>query len=127
MNVIKTIKLWVPVVAWAAFIFYLSNIPGLKTNYEYDFILRKIAHVTDYLILTFFLYRALKGSFNLNYRYLFIYSAVLSVLYAASDEFHQLFVRQRHGCVSDVLIDSIGVFVFYILLRIYVSVRPIHL
>lgn len=35
--------------------------------------------------------------------------AVLGVLYAATDEFHQVFVPGRAGQVSDVAIDAIGV------------------
>ena len=33
----------------------------------------------------------------------------MTVCYAATDEFHQLFVPGRAGMVTDVLIDSIGV------------------
>ena len=37
-------------------------------------------------------------------------AALMSVLYAASDEYHQTFVKDRGGKVSDVLIDCIGIF-----------------
>ena len=43
-------------------------------------------------------------------------------LYAASDEFHQLFVPGRAGLVSDALIDSLGallgVIVFILLVKL---------
>ena len=32
----------------------------------------------------------------------------MTVFYACSDEFHQLFIPGRAGLVSDVLVDSIG-------------------
>ena len=35
-------------------------------------------------------------------------AAFLTMLYACSDEFHQLFVAGRSGRISDVLIDSAG-------------------
>ena len=35
-------------------------------------------------------------------------AAVSAVLYACSDEFHQLFVAGRAGRINDVLIDSAG-------------------
>ncbi len=115
----KTFKLWLPVIVWAGLIFYLSSTPNLKTNLEYDFILRKIAHIIEYFILTFFLHRAFKDSFDRDGFYLFLYPTILSVCYAASDEFHQLFVPGRGGSIRDVLIDAIGIFGFYIVLKIF--------
>ena len=44
----------------------------------------------------------------------FIVSAVFSVLYAASDEFHQAFVPMRGPSVIDVGIDSAGVAAGYL-------------
>ena len=115
----KFVKLWLPVIIWAAFIFYLSGIPHLKTNLAYDFALRKIAHAVEYFILTFLLYRAFNGSFDLSILYLFIYPAGFSLLYAMSDEFHQRFVAGRNGSIRDVLIDSIGIVGFYALLKMF--------
>ena len=112
----KFIKLWFPVVTWAVFIFYLSGIPDLKTGFEFDFILRKISHVVEYLILVWLLYRAFAGSFdNINTPRLFIYPAVLCFLYAISDELHQSFVPGRNCSIQDVLIDTIGILVFFII------------
>ena len=110
----KIFKLWLPVFIWAGLIFYLSSIPSLKSDFEYDFLLRKIAHVVEYFILTFLLLRAFKGSFEMNGFYLFLFPAALSLCYAASDEFHQLFVPGRGGAIEDVLIDAVGVFGFYL-------------
>lgn len=110
----KIFKLWFPVIIWAGIIFLFSSIPNLKTGLKYDFILRKIAHVVEYFVLTLLLYRAFKGSFTIGTRNLFIYSATLSLLYAVSDEFHQSFVPGRSAAVRDVLIDGIGIVGFYI-------------
>lgn len=107
-------RLWIPVIVWAAVIFYFSSIPDLRTKLEYDFILRKIAHIVEYLILTFFLYRAFRGSFSMNVFRLFIYPALFSFLYAVSDEIHQSFVPGRNCAIGDVLIDTIGILGFYI-------------
>ncbi|MBU0548684.1 MAG: VanZ family protein [Candidatus Omnitrophica bacterium] len=116
MSLTKFLRLWFPVVTWAVFIFYLSGIPNLKTGLEFDFVLRKISHVVEYLILVFLLYRAFAGSFdNINTARLFIYSAVLSFLYAISDELHQSFVPGRNCSIQDVLIDAMGIPVFYII------------
>jgi len=91
---------WLPVVAWAAVIFALSSIPSLSTHLgTWDTILRKCAHMTEYAILAVLIARA-TGS-----------SAVafgLAVAYAATDEWHQTFVRGRHGTPIDVGIDAVG-------------------
>jgi VanZ family protein len=112
-------KLWFPVVIWAGLIFFLSGIPDLKTHLKYDFMLRKICHMLEYLILTFLLYRAFKGSFNMNSSRLVIYPATLSFLYAVSDEIHQSFTPGRNCSMGDVLIDSIGIIVFYIAIKFF--------
>lgn len=114
----KLVKLWIPVIIWAGVIFYFSSIPNLKTNLEYDFVLRKIAHVIEYLVFTFLLYRAFRGSFKMNVLRLFMYPAAFSLLYAISDEFHQYFVLGRSCSIYDVLIDSLGIIGFYIVLKI---------
>lgn len=115
----KIFKLWLPVIIWAGIIFWLSSIPNLKTNLEYDFILRKIAHTVEYFILTLLLYRAFKGSFNMGIFHLFIYPVTLSFFYAVSDEFHQSFVPARSASIRDVLIDTIGILGFYIVITIF--------
>lgn len=114
----KFIKLWVPVFSWAGLIFYLSSIPQLTTGWGvYDLILRKIAHMTEYFILALLLYRAFKGSFNLATFYLILWSFSLSFLYAISDEVHQAFVPTRYPSPADVFIDTVGIIVFFTLLK----------
>ncbi len=112
----KLIKLWLPPLAWAGLIFYFSSIPYLKTELEYDYLFRKIAHVSEYFILTFLLYRAFKGSFKISRLSLFIYPASLALFYAISDEIHQHFVLGRYCAAGDILIDSLGIVIFYILI-----------
>ncbi len=86
---------------WAAVIFAFSSIPSLSTHLgTWDLILRKAAHMTEYAILAALLRRA-AASYG--------WAFALAVAYAASDEFHQTFVRGRHGSPVDVGIDAIGV------------------
>ena len=107
---------------WAAVIFYLSGIPGLKSGFQCDFILRKIAHVTEYFMLAFFLYRAIGRTFKFQGLHLSFSLIAVVFMYAASDELHQLFVAGRHGTFRDVLIDQTGALlflaVFHLALRI---------
>ena len=97
------LRLWLPVVAWAALIFALSSVPDLGTGLgTWDLVLRKVAHAAEYAVLGALLTRA-TGRPRLAF--------VLGVLYAASDELHQLAVPGRHGAPLDVAIDAAGVLV----------------
>ena len=72
-----------------------------------SFYIRKIAHITEYLILGFLTFNLLK-----QYSVTNIYYAIgLSILYSCTDEFHQLFINGRSGSIRDVLIDSIGILI----------------
>lgn len=95
-------------IAWMGVIFFLSHQPDLKSGFPttIDFILRKIAHITEYAILCFLLIRAIK-----NKKWAFL----IAFLYAVSDEFHQLFIFGRHGTMRDVGIDSIGIILAFLL------------
>jgi len=103
------VKNWLLVFVWAGLIFFLSNQPYLKSDLpnQWDFILRKIAHITEYAILAWLLIRALQGN-KLTWGQLTL-AVVLSILYAVSDEYHQTFVLGREGTFRDVSIDSFGV------------------
>lgn len=107
----KFLKNWLPVFLWAGLIFYLSAQPSLKSGmaWPYDFILRKGAHITEFAVLFLFLLRAI-GSHNFSPKKALFWAFTLAILYAISDEFHQLFVSGRFGAPSDVAIDSLGTF-----------------
>lgn len=127
---------WIPVIFWAALIFFLSSQPGLKISTGiWDFLTRKPAHVFEYFIFTLLLIRAIrstwvskfegrifyssKKSVNLvnignNYNVL-LFAFFLSLLYAVSDEFHQSTVPLREGKFSDILFDSLGILLAIVL------------
>ena len=46
---------------------------------------------------------------SLDRKTIFFAAVAAGALYAASDEIHQLFVQERSGQLSDVLIDTAGV------------------
>ena len=70
-------------------------------------VVRKNAHFFIYLALGALLLKALNRSKVYGLRAI-TFALILSVLFAISDEFHQLFVPGRGAQVSDVLIDSAG-------------------
>jgi VanZ family protein len=106
----RQLSAWVPVVAWAALIFAISSIPSLSTGLGvWDTILRKGAHTTEYAILGLLLLRALGRELP---------SFLVGLVYAATDELHQHFVRGRHASPVDVAIDAAGVAIGIIAFRI---------
>jgi hypothetical protein len=102
----RFLKLWGPVIVWAALIFALSSVPSLNSGLgTWDEVLRKCAHVTEYAILGFLLLRAIGRELP---------ALLLGIAYAATDEFHQHFVAGRHGsssalCSSSASFYNLGV------------------
>ncbi|SFB04775.1 VanZ like family protein [Bacillus sp. cl95] len=129
----KIFLVWVPVLVWMVLIFQLSAQPAkdsnklskgvtahvvetvkeIKPEFSLDnanHIIRKNAHSFVYLVLSILVSHALKGSAVLELK-----SALLAlgicILYAASDEVHQVFVSGRGAQVRDVFIDWAGALV----------------
>lgn len=73
-----------------------------------DHFVRKSAHATEYAVLGI-LFGGMYASWGLRGKKHFLVTAGSGILYAATDEFHQLFVPGRSGQLSDVLLDSCGV------------------
>lgn len=80
-------------------IFKIENIELLS------FIIRKLAHFTEYLILGFLTINMLNKN-DISKKYLI--SILICIIYATSDEIHQIFVPGRACQIRDILIDSIG-------------------
>ena len=135
------ILLHIMVVAWVCVIFMLSLQEGdvssnLSNNIVQDIIgeqdnindvnsfsaiktiVRKSAHVTEYAILAILL------CFNITktkYRYIFV--LLTGICVASTDEFIQTFVEGRGGSVTDVFIDSIGLFLGIVIFVILSKLR----
>lgn len=71
------------------------------------FIVRKTAHFTEYFILGLILILYLQTKEKLATKYI-ILAIIFCVLYATSDEIHQLFVDGRSCKIMDILIDTCG-------------------
>lgn len=117
---------------WLGIIFYFSNQHGnlssslsdnvtlLMFNNITDFLIflvRKIAHITEYFILAILMYNVFKDYISSKKSYLFTF--ILSIIYACSDEIHQLFVVGRECLPRDVVIDAIGVILALIFIKLY--------
>lgn len=74
-----------------------------------DFVVRKFAHASEFALLGF-LSSATVCVFTLDIKKVYI-SVIFSVLYAVSDEIHQIFVEGRACQFRDVCIDTAGVLI----------------
>jgi len=109
-KILLFLRLWLPVGLWCGVIFYLSSLPNLATPWgTWDIILRKGAHITEYGILAFLVWRAIFHSIKIDLSKTYAWSGAISLLYAVSDEIHQIFVPTRHGSIYDILIDGLGI------------------
>jgi len=123
---------WAAVLLWMAVIFNLSSqvaeqsnqlstgitevivktlgkvAPGADFDIEgFNHIVRKNAHFFAYLGLGLLVLYALRKSWVYDYRCVDM-ALGICVLFAISDEVHQLFVPGRGGQIKDVIIDSAG-------------------
>lgn len=75
-----------------------------------EIVVRKGAHMAEYGVLGIAVAYSLYV-YGKRGRRLILWSELICVLYAATDEFHQLYVPGRAGQVGDVVIDGIGALV----------------
>ncbi len=118
--VARFIKYWIPVIIYAILIFHVSatpgeDIPSLFPNQDF------LAHALEYFIFALLINRALKQYFPMfSFKKRFLYVGVIAIVYAASDEFHQMFVPNRYCSALDLLSDSFGVLIASLMYR-YIS------
>jgi VanZ family protein len=106
---------WAPPLALMAVIFLLSAQPDLNSGLgTIDFIARKIVHATEYGLLCFLWWRALRTVASP--RAAILLALGVAIGYAGTDELHQHFVSGRHGTPVDVVIDALGATVATVLL-----------
>jgi VanZ family protein len=70
--------------------------------------IRKLGHMAEYGMLALTLAFPLYFCHHKRGRKLVIWCEGIGILYACTDEIHQLIVPERSGQLTDVLIDSIG-------------------
>lgn len=138
---------FVPAILWMLLIFFFSAMPERISEEQSDYVslrlqriivrtlngegkealeewqeleeevqffpVRKAAHFFEYTVLCVLLYIALAGR-----RWARTLAFIGAVLYACSDEFHQLFVPGREGTVVDVTIDCGGALAGFVLILV---------
>jgi VanZ family protein len=142
------LKYWLPSLAWMVLIFTGSSdarsyqhsslfvepflhwlFPQMTQGHveEIHHLIRKCGHLTEYAVLAFLFWRAVRQPVKNDSRPWRWREAgvalALVFLYAASDEFHQCFVPTRTPMVSDVFIDTCGGVAGLFALRIFSRLR----
>jgi len=132
MNKKRKILSWILVIIWMALIFIVSHQPATESEelslgvtdiiagfinrivpnitidtYILEHFIRKCAHFIEYMVLGVLVANGLLNH-NKHKLKLVIPAFLICVLYAISDEVHQLFIPGRSGQFTDVLIDCFG-------------------
>jgi VanZ family protein len=117
-------------VAWAVGIFWfsteafgsdtsesliVSTVKSLSLNlhpntlWMLNTVLRKLAHLVEYGVLAFLLYRSFGAPDRIRWRpHAALWCIAAAAVYSLSDEFHQLFVHGRGASLIDCGFDTAG-------------------
>lgn len=118
---LRVLWYFVPPILWMFFIFFLSSKTKVSATqvYVYDFMIFKSLHIIEYAVLFFLIFRAVHSLRLKPKIYESLFSIGISIVYATTDEIHQLFISTRQGSIRDILIDSLGMLIMYILVKRY--------
>ena len=121
MKITSPVFYWGPAVLYAGFIFWLSSVSHVPTGPENS---DKVFHFFEYFLFATLLWRAFRSAHFRRHRIqralvVFLVGAV----YAATDEFHQLFVPGRTSSVFDWMADVAGIIGMLTLMLIAVKWR----
>lgn len=138
----KFLSRWLPPLLWMGIIFLGSSLsnptnlflhlihqstitptptagqPAISNDNFHD-----VGHAAEYIVLAFLLQRALYAENHLHTMY-FAWGG--SMLYAFSDEFHQLFVHGRTFQFADLGLDALGALLGVLLYHGWVAWRASH-
>ena len=98
----------------------VSNIINVDSNYFHA--LRKSGHFLEFFTLEFLILLLISSFRKVEFKY-YIISLLFCLMYAFSDEVHQLFVVGRSASIMDVALDfsgsTLSCIFFYVLEYIY--------
>lgn len=143
MNKNKKIISWIILIAWMSLIFIMSHQPGEISSGQSELVIkifsligielndyfgelatlvvRKTAHFSEYMILFLLAYNVTRYYVNNNRTRILLIAFVFS--YACTDELHQYFIPGRVMAFKDVLIDTSGGVLGYIIATLIEKVK----
>lgn len=113
------------VIIWMGVIFYFSSLQGDGVKYDPPFwfyVERKGAHIGEYFILTLLFLNLFKKQY-FKIKEVFLIAGLGSLLYAFSDEIHQLFVFGREGKITDVAFDLVGIISGIFVVGLFIRIK----
>ena len=129
VNKRKILK-WLALITWMIIIYHFSNTPNsgdetlgiiekiiptvksTNTLETINYIIRKLAHITEYFILAYLANSLIKEYTKKKTNFL---TLIFCLIYAITDEFHQSLVIGRTATPKDVIIDQIGTSIYLII------------
>lgn len=106
----------------SSFILALLKWLGLELEQE---VIRTIAHCLEFMGLSMLTFNAIYATFETKLTSVIAFAG--TVLYAITDEIHQIFVPGRAFQISDILVDStgalLGVIASFIILKIILFIK----
>ncbi len=145
MTFMRNFRYWLPVILGMVFIYWMSTesfssrttmhiiepiirffAPSIsrKQLVMIHGVIRKCAHVTEYMVLGMLLFRAFRAGSNERRWWRWAgYSLAVVVLYALTDELHQLHVPARTASLVDVGFDTFGGFLAQVVSIVYYGRR----
>jgi VanZ family protein len=113
--------LWMPVAVYMAGIFIASSLQNPPIPYDVP---DTDLHATAYFGLMLLVVRAVAHGTWVRVTYFTLLIAfAITVTYAVSDEWHQMFVPTRHADARDLAADAIGAAVAAIALKAWVIIK----
>ena len=116
-KLLDIIEDYLPLILLSVYIFVQSGRPAfmVSNNGKTDYFIHKLAHIIVYSFLYLFGCRAFKDK---------RYSLIYCILFAISDETHQIFTPTRNASVIDLLIDATSILSTNYLVESYYSKIP---
>lgn len=107
---------WLPPLLVMTIIFILSSKQNISVSdtKAVNFSVFKTLHMLEYGFLYVLLFRAFRKTLSKQKKdQAFMFAIVTSLLYALSDEIHQMFTPTREPSVRDFTFDAIGIYLMF--------------
>lgn len=98
-----------PLIIWVIIMLILSSIPGSGIPSSPVIPVDKIAHFTEYLVFAALLGRYIYFKKNRALIATLLIVFIVSIVYSALDELHQLYIPYRDCSYEDLIADILGV------------------
>ena len=139
-TIITRIILIILIILWMNLVFGFSGQDGEQSSgisYKISMILtgnneeisiiiepyvRKVAHFAEYAVGAILIYLLLYTFPKISSKIRTISSIIITIIYAISDEIHQLYIPGREGKIVDVYIDTLGIITGVIFINILIKI-----